>query len=80
MTTTTGGTELLKRDALGRIRVPLAKREEILEEFERKGVSGAEFAELLGLALVTRCREVAWREQQLATFPQDSYESMDIER
>ena len=45
--------KLLKRDVLGRVRTPLAKREEILDGFERSGVSGAEFAELAGIKYPT---------------------------
>ena len=33
----------------GRIRVPAAKRLQILEEFDRSGMSGLAFAELLGV-------------------------------
>jgi hypothetical protein len=45
--------KLLKRDVLGRVRTPRAKREEILDEFEGSGVSGAEFAELAGIKYPT---------------------------
>ena len=48
----TGGVEPLKSDQLGRVRTPVAKREEILDAFERSGVSGAEFARLTGI----KCR------------------------
>ena len=48
-----GSMKLLKMDALGRVRTPAAKREEILDEFERSGVSGAEFAELAGIKYPT---------------------------
>ena len=36
--------KLLKMDALGRVRTPKAKREEILDEFEGSGLGGAELA------------------------------------
>ena len=52
-TATTGGAEPLKADALGRVRTPAAKRAEILEAFERSGVSGAEFAALVGVKYST---------------------------
>lgn len=45
--------KLLKRDVLGRVRTPRAKREEILDEFEGSGVSGGEFAELAGIKYPT---------------------------
>jgi hypothetical protein len=53
MTSMNDGAELLKRDVLGRVRTPKAKREEILDEFEKSGVSGAEFALLAGIKYPT---------------------------
>ncbi len=44
MTSTKEASEPLKTDRLGRVRTPLAKREEILEAFEESGASGMEFA------------------------------------
>jgi hypothetical protein len=44
---------LLKTDALARVRTPLAKREEILAEFDRSGLSGARFAKLHGIKYQT---------------------------
>lgn len=38
-TTTTG--EILVQDTLGRVRTPREKREQILDEYERSGMSGA---------------------------------------
>lgn len=58
------GPELLKRDALGRVRTPAAKRGEILDEFERSGVSGAEFAELAGIKYQTFASWVQERRRQ----------------
>ena len=52
MTSTKDG-EILKRDTKGRIRTPLARREQLLDEFERSGLSGAEFAALTGLKYQT---------------------------
>jgi hypothetical protein len=40
---------ILKVDTLKRVRVPKARREAILDEFERSGLSGAAFAKLHGL-------------------------------
>lgn len=67
MTTTTEGTELLKRDALGRMRVPVAKREEILDEFGKSGLSGAEFAELVGVKYTTFATWVQERRRRRGT-------------
>ncbi len=61
------GPELLKRDALGRVRTPAAKRGEILDEFERSGVSGAEFAELVGIKYPTLASWIQRRRRERRT-------------
>jgi len=54
MTTTTDTTlEILKQDRKGRVRTPRAKREAILDEYERSGMSGPEFAQYLGIKYQT---------------------------
>ena len=40
--------ELLKVDALGRVRTARERREVLLDEFERSGVAGAKFARMAG--------------------------------
>ena len=44
---------LLKTDVLGRVRTPAARREQLLDEFERSGTSGQKFAELVGVKYQT---------------------------
>jgi hypothetical protein len=56
-----GGPEPLKADALGRVRTPAAKRAEFLAAFERSGVSGAEFAALVGVKYSTFA---SWRQER----------------
>lgn len=41
--------DLLKTDALGRVRTPEARRESLLAEFARSGTSAKKFAELAGV-------------------------------
>ena len=41
--------ELLKTDALGRVRTPAVRREALLAEFARSGTSARKFAELVGV-------------------------------
>jgi transposase-like protein len=53
MTTMTEELEILKTDVLGRVRMPADKREAILDEFERSGMSGAKFAERIGVKYQT---------------------------
>ena len=46
-------TQLLKTDALGRVRTPAARRECLLDEFERSGMSGLQFAAFVGIKYQT---------------------------
>lgn len=50
-TATTG--VILVQDTLGRVRTPREKREQILDEYERSGMSGAAFAALVGVKYPT---------------------------
>jgi transposase-like protein len=43
------GDEVLKQDERGRMRVSRERREALLAEFEKSGMSGAKFARLAGL-------------------------------
>lgn len=45
--------QILKQDRLGRVRVPAARRWELLAEYERSGMSGAEFAAYVGVKYPT---------------------------
>lgn len=53
MTSTTAKAEVLKQDSRGRVRVPVERREALLEEFERSGASAAKFARLAGIKYAT---------------------------
>ncbi len=53
MTSTNAKAELLKQDVRGRVRVSAERREALLDEFERSGVSGAKFARLAGIKYAT---------------------------
>ena len=53
MTTLKGGEMVLKLDARGRVQTPVARRESLLDEFERSGLSGAKFAALAGIKYQT---------------------------
>jgi len=44
---------LLKTDVLGRVKTPAARREQLLDEFEKSGASGQQFAELVGVKYQT---------------------------
>jgi hypothetical protein len=54
MTSTTLLEErVLKTDVLGRVRTPVERREALLDEFERSGMSGRKFAEFIGVKYQT---------------------------
>jgi hypothetical protein len=48
MTVIEGGSEILKVDEAGRVRTPPEKREAVLAEFDRSGMTGAQFARFVG--------------------------------
>ena len=48
-----GDVAVLKTDGAGRVHTPAARRESLLDEFERSGLSGPKFAGLAGLPYQT---------------------------
>jgi hypothetical protein len=46
---TTDPAPHLKRDVLGRVTLPASQREALLDEFERSGMKGLPFAQLVGI-------------------------------
>lgn len=55
-TTETGneaGSKLIRTDKLGRMRTSGERREMILDEFEKSGMSGASFATMIGIKYQT---------------------------
>lgn len=59
--------ELLKMDRRGHVRVPRERREALLDEFERCGVSAAEFAAQIGVKYQTFAHWRQRRERKRAT-------------
>jgi len=53
MTSIAGEAEVLKTDGRRRVRVPVERREALLDEFEKSGMSGARFARLAGIKYAT---------------------------
>ena len=53
MNTTLTDETILKTDMLGRVKMPLARREQLLDEFERSGLSGQKFAAVVGVKYPT---------------------------
>jgi hypothetical protein len=53
MTLTTSSSEILKQDSKGRVRYTNQKREQLLQEFDKSGLSGAKFAAMVGVTYST---------------------------
>jgi hypothetical protein len=58
--------EVFKVDRRGRVHVPAARREALLDAFERSGTSAPEFARLVGVKYATLAGWRARRQQQRA--------------
>lgn len=52
---------ILKTDTVGRVFTPAERRQQLLDEFERSGLSGAKFAALTGIKYSTFA---AWRQRR----------------
>ena len=74
-TTTEEEKEIFKVDAIGRVRVPKERREALVDEFERSGMSGLVFAERYGVNYQTFATWVQKRRRADGT-----YEKMKDER
>ena len=55
---------VLKTDKLGRVQTPAARREQVLDEFERSGLSGKKFAALVGIKYPTLATWAAKRRRE----------------
>ena len=69
MTTTTStdensGSLILKTDSRERVRTPAHRREALLDEFEKSGLSGAQFAALSGIKYQTFANWVQQRRRK----------------
>jgi hypothetical protein len=61
----------MKTDKVGRVRTPRARQEELLDEFERSGVSGPKFAALIGVNYQTFAGWAKRRRKDRAVNPPD---------
>ena len=64
MNTTPDDEVILKQDMLGRVKTPKARREQLLDEYERSGLPGLKFAELAGIKYQTFATWVQKRRRQ----------------
>jgi len=66
MTTTQSSGQILKTDSLARVRTPPDRQQELLDEFDRSGLSGAKFAALVGIKYSTFA---AWAAKRKRSHP-----------
>lgn len=64
MTSTQSAGQILKTDALARVRTPPERKRELLEEFARSGLSGWKFASVVGIKYPTFAAWVAKRKRE----------------
>ena len=69
MTSTNDETTVLRTDTRGRVRVPAQRREELLDEFERSGISAMRFAQMAGVNYGTFAN---WRQKRRSARAQQS--------
>jgi hypothetical protein len=70
---------VLKTDTRGRVQTPPERREKLLDEFERSGLTGAKFAQLVGVKYQTFASWAAQRRKQ-RKLPQASVKPLDSVR
>jgi hypothetical protein len=59
--------QILRTDVKGRVRTPAQRRESLLDEFERSGLTGPKFAELAGIKYQTFAAWALRRRKRVAT-------------
>jgi len=70
MTNTTQADEVvIKADVLGRVRTSRDRREQLLDEFERSGLTGQKFAEVVGIKYQTFATWAQKRRRQRGVYP-----------
>ena len=68
--------KLMTTDAHGRVRVPVERREGLLDEFERSGLSGVKFAQMVGVKYPTFALWVQKRRKARKLQKQDGAQSV----
>jgi hypothetical protein len=69
MNMTLADETILKTDVLGRVKTPAARREQLLDEFERSGLPGLKFAELVGIKYQTFATWIQKRRRKRGDYP-----------
>ncbi len=69
MNTTPTEEVVLKQDVLGRVKTPKERREELLDEFEKSGLTGQKFAALAGVNYQTFATWAQKRRRARGSYP-----------
>jgi hypothetical protein len=69
MNTTPAEETIIKADVLGRVKTPKERREALLDEFEKSGLTGQKFAEVVGIKYPTFATWVQKRRRQRGAYP-----------
>jgi hypothetical protein len=60
---------ILKTDVLGRVKTPRERREQLLDEFERSGLTGQKFASVVGIKYQTFATWLQQRRRARGAYP-----------
>jgi hypothetical protein len=69
MNMTPADGRILKIDVLGRVKTPRERREQLLDEFEKSGLTGQKFAALVGIKYQTFATWAQKRRRARGTYP-----------
>lgn len=69
MNTTLTEEVVLKQDVLGRVKMPKERREQLLDEFEKSGLTGQKFAEFVGIKYQTFATWAQQRRRERGAYP-----------
>ena len=69
MNTTSADETILKTDVLGRVKTPAARREQLLDEFEKSGLAGQKFAAVVGINYQTLATWIQKRRRARGAYP-----------
>jgi hypothetical protein len=69
MNTTSAEETILKTDVLGRVKTPKERREQLLDEFEKSGLTGQKFAALVGIKYQTFATWAQKRRRARGAYP-----------
>ncbi len=72
------GAGILRRDGIGRVKTPRDRREALLDEFEKSGLQGAEFAQMAGIKYQTFAAWVQRRRHERGEYRRRGKKLMEV--